>query len=203
MLHPDERNLRCLATQGLHDIHAEKLARWRQCFHTRVAMEWDENSRFFHAAASGRRWRNNIAVLEGDGIVATTHSAKHTILHNFYLDLLGRSRGTSWNFALADLYPSLDLASCDLSAPFSASEITTALFAMDMHASPGPDGFGPPFTNISGHCSGRTFSYYSMTFTVCALTSTRSIVPYLYYSLRRPVRALRTLSVPSLFRTVP
>jgi len=99
VLHPDERNLRCLATQGLHDIHAEKLARLRQRFHTRVAVEWDENSRFFHAAVSGRRWRNNIVVLEGDGIVATTHSAKHTILHNFYLDLLGLGMATG-------IYPS-------------------------------------------------------------------------------------------------
>jgi len=29
--------------------------------------------------------------------------------------------------------------------PFSNSEITEALFAMDTRASPGPDGFGPSF----------------------------------------------------------
>ena len=32
-----------------------------------------------------------------------------------------------------------------ISGSFTMSEITTALFAMDMHSSPGPDGFGPSF----------------------------------------------------------
>ena len=39
----------------------------------------------------------------------------------------------------------MDVASCNLSMPFSNSEITEALFAMDTRASPGPDGFGPSF----------------------------------------------------------
>jgi len=144
-LQPNEKKLRCIAIRGLQDIHAEKLAFWRQRFHVRLAVEWDENSRFFHAAASGRRRRNNIAVLECGTVIATTHSAKSAVLHNFYSDLLGKTRGTSWNFDLGDLYPSLDLASHNLSTPFTTSEITAALFAMDMHASPGLDGFGPSF----------------------------------------------------------
>jgi len=37
------------------------------------------------------------------------------------------------------------ISSAILSEPFSMSEITQALFAMDTHARPGPDGFGPSF----------------------------------------------------------
>jgi hypothetical protein len=144
-LQPNEKKLWCIAVRGLQDIHAEKLAFWRQRFHVRLVVEWDENSRFFHAVASGRCRRNNIAVLECDVVIATTHSAKCDVLHNFYSALLGRTRGTSWNFNLGDLYPSLDLASHNLSTPFTTSEITAAWFAMDMHASPGPDGVGPSF----------------------------------------------------------
>jgi len=144
-LHPDELRLRRAAVQGLQDTHAKSLAFCRQRFSSRLDVEWDENSRFFHAAVSGRRRRNNIAALVSESGTVTTHSAKSAILHNFYLELLGRSRDVSWSFALQELYPSLDLASWDLSAPFSTSEITTALFSMDMNASPGPDGFGPSF----------------------------------------------------------
>jgi hypothetical protein len=36
-------------------------------------------------------------------------------------------------------------ASLDLSAPFIMDELFVAMFSMDMHASPGPDGFSPSF----------------------------------------------------------
>ena len=39
----------------------------------------------------------------------------------------------------------MDVNSPALSATFSSSEITEALFAMDIRASPGPDGSGPSF----------------------------------------------------------
>ena len=99
-LHPDELRLRRAAVQGLQDTHAESLAFWRQRFSSRLAVEWDENSRFFHAAVSGRRRRNNITALVSESGTVTTHSAKSAILLNFYLELLGRSRDVSWSFAL-------------------------------------------------------------------------------------------------------
>ncbi|KAG2622330.1 hypothetical protein PVAP13_3NG329201 [Panicum virgatum] len=59
-LNSDEALLRTAATQELQNIHAERLSYWRQRFNLRVALEWDENSKFFHAAASGRRRKNTI-----------------------------------------------------------------------------------------------------------------------------------------------
>jgi hypothetical protein len=140
-LHPAEADLRRRAIQSLQDIHSEKLAFWRQRFHIRLALEWDENSCFFHAAASGRRRQNAIACLEHDGVATCSHDAKSTILYNFYSDLLGRARDTAWHFDLKTLYPHLTVCSDSLSGPFTISEITRALFSMDTHASPGPDGF--------------------------------------------------------------
>lgn len=109
-----------------------------------LAVEWDENSRFFHASASGRRRKNAIPCLERDGTLFYSHDSKSAILHAFYLDLLGTSVPSSWSFALRDLYPSPTPLQ-DLSALFSEEEISKALFSMDMRASPGPDGFGPSF----------------------------------------------------------
>jgi hypothetical protein len=86
-----------------------------------------------------------IACLEHNGVATSAHDAKSTILYNFYLDLLGRAREITWHFDLGDLYPHMDISSSTLSEPFSISELTHALFAMDVHASPGPDGFGPSF----------------------------------------------------------
>lgn len=110
-----------------------------------MAMEWDENSNFFHAAANGRRRKNSIHRLKLDGAVHTTHAAKSTILFDFYCNLLGSPPTTEWSFSLADLYPQPVVHEYELSAPFKSEEISKALFDMDINASPGPDGFGPSF----------------------------------------------------------
>jgi len=144
-LSEEENSLRLLAIQGLQTINSEKLSFWRQRFNLRIAADWDENSRFFHAAASGRRRKNSIPCLEHNGNLFFSHDAKSDILRSFYTSLLGSSPHTSWRFSLSELHPHLDVAGLDLSAPFTMDEITAALFSMDMHSSPGPDGFGPSF----------------------------------------------------------
>lgn len=141
---PNERTLQRLAAQGLQAIQAEKLAFWRQRFNIRVAIEWDENSRFFHAAANGRRRHNAISRLEHNGVTFSSHDAKRDLLHDFYRELLGVASPICWNFDVDGLYGHSSTV-LDVSAPFSADEISEALFVMDMHANPGPDGFGPSF----------------------------------------------------------
>jgi len=140
-----EAKLRTLATQSLQNIHTEQLTYWRQRFNLRIAVEWDENSRFFHAAASGRRRKNLITCLEHEGQTVHAHDGKANILYNFYRELLGTSRPVLWAFNLSTLYPFLAVDGSTLSAPFSSSEIVEALFSMDRNSSPGPDGFGPSF----------------------------------------------------------
>ncbi|KAF8733580.1 hypothetical protein HU200_014885 [Digitaria exilis] len=140
-----EATLRRIAVQGLRSINSEKLAFWRQRFNLRMAIEWDENSRFFHAAANGRRRKSTIGVLDVEGVAHTSHSAKSDILFNFYSDLLGFQPDTECSFDLQELYPHLDVPGHELSTPFDPDEISNALFAMDMNASPGPDGLGPAF----------------------------------------------------------
>ncbi|KAF8670729.1 hypothetical protein HU200_050394 [Digitaria exilis] len=143
-LHHSEDTLRRLAIQGLQAINQERLAFLRQRFNLRLATEWDENSKFFHACANGRRRSNKIQTLEIDGVSHTSHDAKQEILHDYYKNLLDSPTTTHWNFDLRDLYPTLSVANANLS-PFDQDEITQALFAMDMNASPGPNGFGPSF----------------------------------------------------------
>jgi len=52
---------------------------------------------------------------------------------------------TEWRFNLSDMCLHMDISLQTLPEPFSTSEITQALFAMDTGASPGPDGFGPSY----------------------------------------------------------
>lgn len=41
----------------------DRLSYWRQRFSIRMAFDWDENTRFFHASASERRRKNHIQEL--------------------------------------------------------------------------------------------------------------------------------------------
>lgn len=140
-----ESTLRRLAIQGLQSLQSEKLAFWHQHFNSKMAVEWDGNTRFFHASASARRRKNAIPCLTHNGLSFCSHDAKGDILYDFYKGLLGTSSPTTWDFALHDLYPRDAISGQPLSEPFSPDEITNALFSMDRHASPGPDGFGSSF----------------------------------------------------------
>lgn len=51
----------------------------------------------------------------------------------------------SLRFELHDLYTESSIVGSALSVPFQMEQNSTALFAMDRNASPGPDGFGPSF----------------------------------------------------------
>jgi hypothetical protein len=110
-----------------------------------MAVEWDENSHFFHSATNERRRKNAIPILENGGAEFNSHEVKAFILFDFYKGLLGSSAPVEWCFHLSELYPSLDVAGMGLTDPFSPNEITTTLFAMDQNSSPGPDSFGPSF----------------------------------------------------------
>ena len=115
-----------------------------------ISTEWDENSCFFHTSASSRRRKNLIHCLEHDGQSFLSHDAKGLILHNFYSDLVGRARAVEWRFTLSELYPTTAVSGMDLSRPFSLEEISSALYSMDMNASPGPDVLVPPSIKSSG-----------------------------------------------------
>lgn len=161
-----EDKLRSLTAQGLAAIRRERLAHWRQRFNLKMAVEWDEDTKFFHMAANGRRRKNYIACLEHDGDVFSTHEAKATILLDFYKDLLGSCPPTAWRFDLNVLYPHLAVSGQELSSPFTMDEITAALFMMDANASPGPDGFGPSFykafwTELKIHVATLFSDFYS------------------------------------------
>ncbi|CAN6374258.1 unnamed protein product [Urochloa humidicola] len=84
-----ESILRRLATDNLNSIAQEKLATCRQRYSVKLAIQGDENTRFFHASATQRRRKNFISVLESGGQEHSSHDAKATVLYDFYSSLLG------------------------------------------------------------------------------------------------------------------
>ncbi|XP_066317643.1 uncharacterized protein [Miscanthus floridulus] len=141
---PGERCLRDLCSQRLELYLCQRAAYWKQRAKFRALKEGDANTKFFHARASGRRRKNQIATITVDGVQLITHQDKSDAMTAYYTSILGITNATSWNFDLSTLYNSEDLQILDdLILPFTEAEALLAVKSMNVNSAPGPDGFGP------------------------------------------------------------
>lgn len=140
-----EHTLRRVAMEELHLAIKECSMYRRRRAKLRVAIEGDENTKFFHTHSSHWLRKNTVRALEADGVELTAHRDKAALLLGYFTDLLGTASPCSWAFDLAALYPKPTILGFELFACFSREEIKAAVFSMDTTSSLGPDGFGPSF----------------------------------------------------------
>lgn len=166
-----------------------------------MALEGDENTRFFHACATQRNRRNKIQVIEHHDCEIHNHDQKAAVLRSFYLDLLGHANTTTWAFQLADLYPEGPLSLSHLDAPFDHSEIARAFHHMHSTASPGPDGFGPLFYKANWNTISSYIYNFLIFSTPTQLKLSGSIVLTLCCFPRRTLLGSHRILGPLLFKT--
>ncbi|XP_057774874.1 uncharacterized protein LOC130993854 [Salvia miltiorrhiza] len=118
----------------------------------------DRNTRFFHSMVKWRRSNQNIKQLSIDGVISEDPVVMANHVIQFYEDLFSEPVyapvDRSW---ISGYVPaSVTSAQADmLTAIPSADEIHSAVFAMDRHSAPGPDGFNGPFFSTRGRWWGR------------------------------------------------
>ncbi|KAK1300587.1 hypothetical protein QJS10_CPB13g01304 [Acorus calamus] len=118
---------------------------WRQRSREVWLQEGDQNTKFFHKAASQRRRLNKIESLHlGDRTIDSEAEIQSTLIEHFttafsknrrwapewFDEDLGRVPGAAWS---------------TIDAPFSEREIQQAVFGSEADKAPGPDGFGLRF----------------------------------------------------------
>ncbi|KAE8794999.1 hypothetical protein D1007_30198 [Hordeum vulgare] len=136
----DEADLRCDARLAL-------AASIRRRGKRRAIREGDENTRFFHAAASHWRRRSTIRTLEVEVVLVVDHARKAAALLDYCSGQLGRCRRPVYRFVLAALYANarLVLGPPQL-APIEPDEVKAVVVALDDRTSePSHDGLGPAF----------------------------------------------------------
>lgn len=115
---------------------------WKQRARVTWLKEGDENTKFFHAVANGRRNRNFIPWIgSGDTRVADFRGIGD-MFTSFYKNLFGSTQGhrhqINWNILfLSKVHPNLS----SLDVPFTHAEIKAAVFSMSVDKAPRPDGF--------------------------------------------------------------
>lgn len=143
LLSAGERTLREQCRDRLAIALRERAAYWKQRGKFRAIREDDSNTQFFHARASQRLRRNQIRVLEIDGVAVAAHDAKTQALTAHLRGLLQEATPTPAVVELSDvLRHGAMVANPEvIVAPFTEDEVR----AMNRNSSPGPDGFGPNF----------------------------------------------------------
>jgi len=145
VLSPDELAARELSQTRLAQALKEQASYWKQRGKHKAIKEGDANTQFFHAHATQRLRRNQIKVVEVDGVQITSHDGKVLALTNYFRGVLGTPGNSTLMFDLQALYSGRATASAAQSDKFTATEALTAVRSMNRCSAPGPDGFGTGF----------------------------------------------------------
>ncbi|KAL9687729.1 hypothetical protein QQ045_032136 [Rhodiola kirilowii] len=123
---------------------------WKQRSRISWLSEGDDNTRFFHACANVRRRNSGIKLLQRSNGEYTSNPAEiKALIVNYYNDLF-MSRQT---IQKENIQAHLNVIPCKVTsrhneillAPYTADEVTRALFQIDPNKAPGYDGFSAAF----------------------------------------------------------
>jgi hypothetical protein len=121
------------------------LQKKKQTAREKLINEGDENTKFFHLLAKGRKRRVKIPFLNHEGVSVNDAEGINKIATSYYKDLFGPSVLSSINMTYFNMNQLSDNDRSFLTAPFSIDEIKKVIFEMKHNSAPGPDGFPAEF----------------------------------------------------------
>ncbi|KAM6564495.1 hypothetical protein CsatB_024493 [Cannabis sativa] len=141
------------ALKNSEQILDDLLAKEEDYWHQRARISWmksgDSNTKFFHQRANSRSSNNRIKKLkDAAGNTQTSESALMTIISDYFQSIFTSHQvdDHAINSILEVVPTMLDENARDIiSAPFTASEVYTALHSMSDDKSPGKDGMSVMF----------------------------------------------------------
>jgi hypothetical protein len=144
-LYQAEFNFRKIVKIHLDDLLLAECNYWRKCCTIRWIKQGEDNTKKFHAMATERYRRNNIAMLKNDdGVFISDHQEMANLIWKSYKDRMGQSHGIDMQFNLASLLTRVEGFE-DLTAPFEKKEMDDVIKEMPSDRAPGPDGFNGLF----------------------------------------------------------
>jgi hypothetical protein len=140
-----EWNCRVILKRHLLRLLDYKNKYWKKRCTFRWAKLGDENTNFFHARATERYMRNNIAMLKGDdGRILDTHAEMAAAFHHAFKQRMGVSTKPEFCLDLQSIIQPIEGLEA-LSAPFTHAEIDEVIKKIPVDKAPGPDGFNGMF----------------------------------------------------------
>lgn len=123
----------------------DEAALWKARANQHWLREGDNNTKYFHSIANGRRRANEIGVVSDDGRVYQSEEDKKNYFSQYFKHLYTPETSAPLSFGdWSGLFTTRrvsDQMGRSLSEKFSADEIKTAVFQLGSDKAPGPDGF--------------------------------------------------------------
>jgi mannosylglycoprotein endo-beta-mannosidase len=129
----------------------EEEIKWFQRAKTTKILKGDNNTKYFHMVANGKRRKTRIFRLEQDEGVIEGEEQIKSYITKFYKNLFGSleaGRLSLIEFLVEDIPQVTNTEREMLVAEFSEKEIREAIFQMKHNKAPGPDGFPAEFYQV-------------------------------------------------------
>jgi hypothetical protein len=123
----------------------EECCKRKQMAREKFINEGDENSRYFHLIAKGKKRRVNILSLVHEENIVSADDDINKVATDFYKDLFGPSPMSSINMSNFHMNSLSEEDRILLTAPFSIEEIKLVVFSLKHNSAPGPDGIPAEF----------------------------------------------------------
>jgi hypothetical protein len=123
----------------------EECCKRKQMTREKFINEGDENSRYFHLIAKGKKRRVNILSLVHEENIVSADDDINKVATDFYKDLFGPSPMSSINMSNFHMNSLSEEDRILLTAPFSIEEIKLVVFSLKHNSAPGPDGIPAEF----------------------------------------------------------
>jgi hypothetical protein len=130
---------------NLKKMMEEEGCKRKQIAREKFIIEGDENTKFFHLVAKGRKRRIKIPFLNHEGASVNDAAGINKIATSFYKDLFGPSTSSSINLSNLPMNQLSNIDRSLLTAPFCINEIKKVVFELKHNSAPGPDGFPAEF----------------------------------------------------------
>jgi hypothetical protein len=124
---------------------AEEGCKRKQTAREKFINEGDENTRYFHLIAKGRKRRVKILSLLHEGASMDDVAGINKIATSFYKELFGPSISSSINFTNLTMNQLSNVDRSLLTAPFCINEIKKVVFDLKHNSALGPAGFPAEF----------------------------------------------------------
>jgi hypothetical protein len=148
LLRQCEWDLRQSIHERITQLLREEEVKWFQRAKTTTILKGDNNTKYFHMVANGKRKKTRIFRLEQDEGVIEGEKPIKSYVTKYYKNLFGSSEDgrLSLNESLVEDIPQVtDTETEMLVAEFSEKEIREAIFQMKHNKAPGPDVFPAEF----------------------------------------------------------
>jgi len=151
VLSQKELDLKQKVNEKITQLLREEEVKWFQRAKTKNLLQGDNNTKYFHMVANGKRRKTRIFELEQEGELIKGQENLKVFITNYYKNLFGSSQRNNFSLdesKINDIPQITEEENELLTEMFTEKEVREAIFQMKHNKASGPDGFPAEFYQV-------------------------------------------------------